>query len=71
MHPDPSDRVAVAEADVLPRPSAIDAAIRAIALHDVAAQCNLTHAGVDDVRVRLALRKRADRRAVDVPVGDR
>jgi hypothetical protein len=56
---------------VRPRLAGVGRLVDAVARHDVAADARLAHADVDEVRVRLRDGDRADRRALDLTVGDR
>ena len=59
------------EADVRPRLAGVGGFVDAVARHDVAADARLAHADVDDVGVRVGHGDGADRRALDLAVGDR
>ena len=59
------------EADVRPRLAGVGGLVDAVAGHDVAADARLAHADVDDVGVRVGDGDGADRRALDLTVGDR
>src|SRR5439155_26882660 len=70
MNADLRDVFGGREANVRPGLSAIDRFIDAVAGHDVAADAGLAHADVHDVGARLAHGHGADRRALDLAVGD-
>src|SRR4029078_3181714 len=62
--------VRIREADVRPRLAGVRRLVDAIPGLDVAADAPLAHADEDDVRIGLRHGDRADRRAVDLAVGD-
>ena len=71
MDADPRDRLRLLQADVRPRLAGVGGLVDAVALDDVAAQLGLAHPGVDDVGIRRRDRDGADRRGLDLLVGDR
>ena len=58
------------EADVLPGRARVAAPVDAVARQDVAANARLTHPDEDEVGIGFGHRDRADRRRVDLEVGD-
>ena len=70
MDADAGDRLRLAEADVRPRLAGVGRLIQAVAGQDVAADARLAHPEEDDVGVRFGHGDRADRRALDLTVGD-
>ena len=66
---DLGDILRLLKADVRPGLAGVGALIDAVAGHDVAADAGLARTDVDDIRVRLAHRHGANRRALDLAVG--
>ena len=70
MDADLRDRVGVREADVGPRLAGVGRLVDAVARLDVAADARLAHADEDDVGIGFGDGDGADRRALDLAVGD-
>ena len=71
VHANARDRLRIGEAHVLPGLAGVDGFVHAVALHDVAAQFGFAHADVDHVGIGFGDRHGADRRALQLTVGDR
>ena len=65
------NRLCVAQPDVFPRLARVGRFVHAVALHDVAAQLRLAHAQIDKVGIRFRHCDRADRGALNLPIGHR
>jgi hypothetical protein len=71
MDADFRDGVGVGEADVRPGLARVGRLVDAVAGHDVAANARFAHADVNDVGIRFGDSDGADRRALQLSVGDR
>src|SRR5581483_6037511 len=70
MHAHAADEAGIGQAKVRPGLAGIGGTVDAVAVGDVAADAGLSHAGIDDVRVRLGDGDGADGGGAHEAVGD-